>query len=61
MSATVPSYIHPQYYQQQGNQPPYSPYAALSAPTVPPPGPQRRFWEGAREEAVRLLVPEPAA
>ncbi|KIJ54752.1 hypothetical protein M422DRAFT_775001 [Sphaerobolus stellatus SS14] len=58
MSATVPSYIHPQYYQPQGNPAAYSPYAELSAPNVPPPGPQRQFWEQARDDAVRLLAPE---
>lgn len=59
-TVTVPSYIHPEYYQPPGNPPPYTPYAELAAPQIPPSGPQRQFWETAHDEALRLLIPEAA-
>ncbi|KAF8507524.1 hypothetical protein BU17DRAFT_57352 [Hysterangium stoloniferum] len=59
VTAPIPSYMQPQYYsqQQQGNTPPYSEYAELATVDVPAAGPQREFWESARDDAVRLLVP----
>ena len=65
ISAVPPSYIQPSYYTPPGNygNTPmyYAETSQLNSATPPQHGPDRTYWDAARNNAVRLLGDQSSA